>query len=218
MIKPVIVVCILGVVIGFLGGRAVNNDESRHQDEKTVVMHRQVSQRSAPHENLPSLVRAVEIVATGEVVSTQSFLQVTKSGLSGSPYSVHQFRVERCLKGDIEHTLGTNVIRLVQHTGPVPANIWVEDLELVGSLLDEGERYLVFVKKMRNVGKYTELRLSDYALVDSDSAIALRDGQVVPLQDWTPIAQMLETQQMSEEELIAVVSQAAEEAAPDTDQ
>ena len=88
----------------------------------------------------------------------------------------------------------------------------------MGSLLEEGQRYTVFLKKMRNVGKYTELRLSDYALVDSDSAIALRDGQARPLQDWTPIAQMLETQQMSEEELIAVVSQAAKEAAPGTEQ
>jgi len=209
MIKPVIVVCIFGAVIGFIGGRAVNNDESRRQREKTVVIQYQLV---APHENVASLVRGVEVIVTGEVVSTQSFLEE-----SGSPYSVHEFRVEHCLKGDVENS--AELIRVRQWTGPVPANIDVADLEYVGSLLEEGERYVVFLSKMRTVSDSTpELHPGDYALVDSDSAIALRDGQALPLQDWTPIAQMLETQQVSEEELIAVVSQAAEEAAPGTEQ
>ena len=211
MTKPVIVVCILGVVIGFLGGGAVNNDGCTHQDKTRVVIHHQLV---PPHENLPSLVRAVEVVAIGEVVSTQSFLTE-----SGSPYSVHQFRVERWLKGDIEQTPETDVIRLIQATGPVPANVAVEDLELMDSLLEEGERYVVFPVQGWTVSERTpEVHPGDYGLPAQDGAIHLRDGQARPLRDWTPIAQMLKTQQMSEEELIDLVSQAEAEAAPGTEQ
>ena len=72
MTTKIVVLCIVGVVIGFFGSQAVKNDLRGHQEETKVVASYEFL---PPYEDLPSLVRAVEVVATGEVVSTQSFLE-----------------------------------------------------------------------------------------------------------------------------------------------
>ncbi len=224
--NKVILLGIAGVAAGFFGvtiwkaERPMDQDYREHQEQTQVVVQ---AQYLPPVPDLPSLVSAVEVVVVGRIVETSSFLKynprtVARIGDKAipTPYSIHKFRVERYLNNAVRETRDT--LRVIQYAGPYPVHMNVV-AEHKFPLLEAGERYMLFLLRIpRTVEGYKEVRVGDYGIHGIDGVLHIQDGQVLPLQDWTPIAQMLETQQMSEEELVDVVTQAVEQAAPHADQ
>ncbi len=223
--NKVILLGIAGVAAGFFGvtiwkaERPMDQDYREHQEQTQVVVQ---AQYLPPDPDLPSLVSAVEVVVVGRIVETSSFLRynprtVARIGDKAipKPYSIHKFRVERYLKNAVGET--SDALRVIQYTGPYPAHMNVV-AEHESPLLEAGERYMLFLLRIpRTAEGYTEVRVGDYGIHGRDGALHIQDGRVLPLQDWTPIAQMLEADAMDEQELSDLVLQAAE-AAPRAEQ
>ena len=211
MMNPrTIVLATLALTVCFLGASCRQQTARREGGSQVRTATR--GQYAPPHPKLQSLIAETELIAVGRILEVSSFLTEEEDPrIIPQAYTIYDFKVERCLKGT--SAKAGDALHVLQWAGPLPPNVAVADGEYQ-RLLEQGQRYLLFMLKLRCADKsYTQIGGDEYVIMDMDPGVLLREGRAYPHTPNTPIGKRLTKLNPTEEQLIAMVEQAVQESA-----